>query len=83
MDLPVEYLGENDDSEAEGGYLRNGHPGQITGPNTEDVFVEWAGLEGTAASRWVSYDHQGLGELDEAEHERRVQRLRQGLAGKG
>ena len=77
--LPVEYLNEDDEHDALEGHLRLGHPGRITDPSPQDVFVEWFGLEHAGASRWVCYDYQGLGELDEAEYERRCERLRRGL----
>lgn len=78
-DLAVEYLGEDDAPDPSHGHLRHGHPGRITDPSPQDVFVEWFGLEDKGASRWICYDYEGLAELEEAEYERRCQRLQQGL----
>jgi hypothetical protein len=79
MDLPVEWLGEDNEPNADEGYLRRGHPGRITDPSPQDVFVEWAGLEDRGVSQWLCYDLEALGELDEPEYERRAERCREGL----
>lgn len=71
--LPVEYLGDSDSE------LRRGHPGRVTDPQPEDVFVEWVGLEDQPVSRWISFDLPGLGELDEATFALRAERVRVGL----
>ena len=78
FDLPVEWLGEENEPDADEGFLRRGHPGRITDPSAEDVFVEWVGLERRGVSQWICYDFQILGELDEAEFERRSERVRLG-----
>jgi hypothetical protein len=78
-DLPVEWLGEDGEPGADEGRLRHGHPGRITDPAVEDVFVEWFGLEQSGVSRWICYDYQALGELDEPEYKRRCERVGKGL----
>jgi len=80
MNMPVEYTGPDNDPNDEEGWLRHGHPGRVTVPSYQDVFVDWYGLEDRGASRWVCYDLPGLNELTEAEYARRVDRLNAGLA---
>lgn len=71
--LPVEYLGGGD------GDLLRGHPGRVTDPQPEDVFVEWVGLESEPVSRWTAFDLPGLGVLDEHTFAVRSERVRAGL----
>jgi len=78
-DLPVEWLGDDNEPDESEGWLRHGQPGRITDPAMQDVFVEWVGLEDAGVSRWICYDYQGLGEISEEEFTRRADRLRQGL----
>jgi hypothetical protein len=78
--FPVEWLGEDNEPDADEGWLRKGHPGRITDPAAEDVFVEWFGLENRGVSRWLCYDFQALGELDEGEYRQRCERIGDGLA---
>lgn len=71
--LPVAYLGDSDSE------LLRGHPGRVTDPQPEDVFVEWVGLESEPVSRWTAFDLPGLGVLDEATFALRSERVRAGL----
>lgn len=72
--LAVEYRGPDD-----GDGLRTGHPGRVTDPRPEDVFVAWVGLEDEPVSRWLTFDLPALGVLDEATFVERSSRLRAGL----
>jgi len=45
MNMPVEYTGPDNDPNDEEGWLRHGHPGRVTVPSYQDVFVDWYGLE--------------------------------------
>lgn len=71
--LPVEYRGDHDED------LSHGHPGRVTDPRPEDVFVEWVELEQAPVSRHYCYDLPALATLDEDEFEQRASRVRQGL----
>lgn len=71
--LPVEYTAEDDED------LRRGHPGRVTDPRPEDVFLEWVGLETEPVSRWICYDLPALAVLDEATYAVRAERVRRGL----
>ncbi|HWG93201.1 MAG TPA: hypothetical protein VNU66_03105 [Mycobacteriales bacterium] len=72
--LPVEYCGADD-----GDGLAPGHPGRVTDPSPEDVFVEWVGLEDAPVSRWICFDLPALAALDEAVLAERSDRVRRGL----
>jgi hypothetical protein len=79
MGMPVEYPGPDNDPSDEEGWLRHGHPGRVTDPSWQDVFVDWDGLEDQGASRWVCYDLPGLNEITDQEYARRVACLDAGL----
>lgn len=69
----VEWLGDDTDYG-----LRRGHPGRITMPTWQDVFVDWVGAEHSYASG-MCYGYQWLGILEEQEYNHRADRVRQGL----
>ncbi|HWG93627.1 MAG TPA: hypothetical protein VNU66_05325 [Mycobacteriales bacterium] len=69
--LPVEHCG--------GDGLLPGHPGRVTDPSPEDVFVERVGLEDAPVSRRTCVDLPALAALDEAVLAERSDRVRRGL----
>ena len=79
VDLPVEWIGVQSREDEEAGRLQPGHPGRVTDPSWQDVFVEWVGLEDKGVSRWICFDYEALAELSETEYTRRAARVRAGL----